>query len=507
SGTGQTLGTVAVAVVVYSRTHSNAWVAAAATSRLLPYVLFSAAGGVVADRLGWVRTLKLSSLGRAVLTAGLAVGAAAGAPAAVMVGLAFAAAAVGTPCYPAVAATTPALVPTEDLVPANGLLTTVESTAFMLGPAIGGAVLSVADPTATFVVNVVVLLAAFVVFRPLGDVAPSPRPPEGESLWQAGRAGVRAAASTPDAAAPLLFVMAANLVYGVALVALIPAAAQLLHAGREGYGYLNGALGAGALAGVLVANRLARTHRPHAAIGAAAVLTSVPFVVLAGTGSLWPAAALMVVSGAAGVVTEVLAVTVLQRVVAPELLARIFGIFDALAVGSILAGSVVTPLLLSTLGITGTLAAVGIGVPAAAVLGSRPLLAAARRGEAWRARTDPVVDLLEGLPVLHGAGRVALQALAGAATEERVAAGQEVVVQGDGPDDFFAIRHGRFTVWQDGQELRVLGPGDGFGEIGLLEGVPRTATVRALEPGVVLRVRGEDFVAAVIGWRAGLASP
>ena len=42
---------------------------------------------------------------------------------------------------PALAAATPALVPAEDLAPANGMLTTIETGAFMVGPALGGAML------------------------------------------------------------------------------------------------------------------------------------------------------------------------------------------------------------------------------------------------------------------------------------------------------------------------------------------------------------------------------
>jgi MFS family permease len=501
SATGQTLGTVAVALVVFNRTGSNAWVAAAAASRLLPYVLFSALGGVVADRLGWVRTLRLSSAVRAVLTAALAVAAAADAPAAAVIVLAFASAAAGTPCYPAVAATTPAVVPAADLVAANGLLTTVESTAFIVGPAIGGAVLALANPTAAFIANVVVLVAAFLALSRLDAVS---KTGGDESLGRAALAGVRAVASSPDAAAPLVLVMVANWVYGVALVVLLPVATDVLGAGKQGYGYLNSALGVGAVAGVVVANRLARARRPFLAIGAAAASTSIPFAVLAGVGSFPVAAALMAVSGMGGVVTEVLAVTLLQRAVPEQLLARVFGLFDALAVSAILVGSLTTPFLLDAAGIDGTLLLVGAVVPAAVLLGTRRLVGFSRLDRLDR--HDALVDLLAGLPILYGAGRAALEALAAAATVEDVAPGQAVVVEGGRPDDFFAIREGDFAVVQStgaGERgLRVQGPGDGFGEMGLLTGAPRSATVRAVGPGVVVRIRGADFIAAVNGVRA-----
>jgi CRP-like cAMP-binding protein len=42
-----------------------------------------------------------------------------------------------------------------------------------------------------------------------------------------------------------------------------------------------------------------------------------------------------------------------------------------------------------------------------------------------------------------------------------------------------------------------MGPGTYFGEIGVLEGIPRTATVTTLEPSHMLRIEGDAFLAAV----------
>ena len=69
-------------------------------------------------------------------------------------------------------------------------------------------------------------------------------------------------------------------------------------------------------------------------------------------------------------------------------------------------------------------------------------------------------------------------------------------------DDFFIISSGNADVWfrgPDGETRKVnsLGPGDYFGEIGLLEGIPRTATVRTTGAAVIYRLGGADFLAII----------
>lgn len=73
SGIGQTLGTVATSVALFEATHSTTWVSVGAAARLLPYMLFSALAGVVADRLDRRRLLLASHVARALLTAALLV--------------------------------------------------------------------------------------------------------------------------------------------------------------------------------------------------------------------------------------------------------------------------------------------------------------------------------------------------------------------------------------------------------------------------------------------------
>src|SRR5215208_3372638 len=75
-----------------------------------------------------------------------------------------------------------------------------------------------------------------------------------------------------------------------------------------------------------------------------------------------------------------------------------------------------------------------------------------------------------------------LRALATLAGETSVPEGQELVRAGDFSYQFFAIEEGDADVERDGQKVAALGPGDFFGEIGVLEKELRTATVRATTP-------------------------
>jgi CRP/FNR family cyclic AMP-dependent transcriptional regulator len=65
------------------------------------------------------------------------------------------------------------------------------------------------------------------------------------------------------------------------------------------------------------------------------------------------------------------------------------------------------------------------------------------------------------------------------ATTEEVPEGKTIVREGDYANAFMAIEEGTARVTRDGAEVGELGPGDIFGEIGVLEKERRTATVEA----------------------------
>jgi CRP-like cAMP-binding protein len=110
----------------------------------------------------------------------------------------------------------------------------------------------------------------------------------------------------------------------------------------------------------------------------------------------------------------------------------------------------------------------------------------------WRVEAAQLID---ALPLFEDmlsdlAGRVRLRA---------VARGQPVVRQGERPDAFYVIRRGTLQVVEEDPDagteraLRTLGRGDSFGELGLLQGAPRAATVRALDEAELFEVDKGTF--------------
>jgi CRP-like cAMP-binding protein len=95
---------------------------------------------------------------------------------------------------------------------------------------------------------------------------------------------------------------------------------------------------------------------------------------------------------------------------------------------------------------------------------------------------------------------VTLDALARALDRVNVTTGDVVVREGDESDRFYIIESGLVRVTAaDGHLLREEGPGDYFGEIGLLRDVPRTATITAAADTVLLALDRDEFLDAVTG--------
>jgi CRP-like cAMP-binding protein len=89
---------------------------------------------------------------------------------------------------------------------------------------------------------------------------------------------------------------------------------------------------------------------------------------------------------------------------------------------------------------------------------------------------------LAAISLFAGLDEAALDAVAARASEVTVDAGQPLAVEGEFGHALYAIESGSAEVTSDGQVLRVLGPGDVFGEVAVLASGRRTASVIAATP-------------------------
>ena len=100
---------------------------------------------------------------------------------------------------------------------------------------------------------------------------------------------------------------------------------------------------------------------------------------------------------------------------------------------------------------------------------------------------------LKSIPLFEEVGDEELAQIAPFATEVSVEEGRELVREGDFSYEFMAIEEGQAEVTRGGDHVADIGPGDFFGEMGLLERTLRNATVTAKTPMRLVTLTGWDL--------------
>ena len=495
SQVGNWLYNAALLGYVYSQTRSAGWVGAATICRLLPFVLLGPFGGAVADRYRRRTVLLAGDALRVLVMGALAATVASAGPVVLVLALTALTSAAGCAEKPAAMALLPRLAGETRLGPANALLHTVQDLGVVIGPAIGAILLGVAPAWIAFLANgATFAVSALLIWTIRPDTAPVGGRASGGAQLAGGLRTVRTTSFAPWL---IVIVAMVEFTYGAQTVQLVVYATHSLGLGSGGYGILLTAAGAGGLVSALANGRLSTSRRVTLIVVVTSLLACATQLAYAGVQVLTIALAVTVIGNAGLVSCEVVGETALARIVPREALGRVFGIFNAASVAAMVAGAVLASVLVASTSLRASLLILGAAAMLSTLLcgfGLRGLDALnARRAEALASR----VKVLQGLPVMMGVPRIVLEQVASAAQFCPLPPGIDVVVQAAPAHAFYAVVDGRVVVHRDGKAVVHLGPGDSFGERGLLDRAPRNATVTTEMDTTLLRVEGDALLDAV----------
>ena len=527
---------VAILLYAYDRT-GPASLGIVAVIQLLPAALLAPAAASLGDRFPRERVLSLGYLVQAAAMLATAAAIQLDLPVAVVLGFATIAAVSLVVTRPTQSALLPSLARTPgDLTAANGALGMVEGLGTLGGPLIAAAILTGSTPAAVFAVSGLALLVAWVGtarLRPVAglatlsddagpggvpEAAAPGDPAPGDALAPGGAAaadratdaaraddpaaergilaGLRVVLDDRDARVVIAILTAQYVMIGAADVLFVLLALDLLDLGEPGAGLLGAAFGGGIVVGGALTFAFAGRGR-LAIVAVAGSLTWGLAIAAVGLSASAILAPMLVIIGGAGLtVVNIAGRTMLQRSIRDAVLGRVFGLQEGLAMVGLAAGSLLVPFVVAI----GGLAA---GTVAVALL--MPLIV----GGAWRGLADldrrsivPVaqIELLRRTALFRPLPAPQLEAVARRAVWLTLAAGTPVIREGERGDRFYVLASGALRVDREGRHLRDLTePGDGFGEIALLRGVPRTATVTTIAATTLLAVDRAPFLAAVTG--------
>ncbi len=491
---------VSILLYAYERT-GPASVGVVALLQLIPAAIVAPAAASLGDRLPRARVLSIGYVVQALAMLATAVAMLAELPVAIVYLFAAVTASSLVVTRPTQSALLPSLARTPDeLTAANGAAGVVEGAGILIGPLAAAAILTQSTPATVFLAGATALAVAAVStvrLRPVGGLALMvERDLSDEPVGAGFLAGLRVVAGDRDARIVVLILTAQFLMIGSADVLFVLLALDLLGIGEAGAAVLAAALGAGTMAGGVMTFGLVGRGRLSVVAVVGSLAWGLAIAAVGLTASALFAPLLVIIGGAGLTVVNIAGRTMLQRSIRDDVLSRVFGLQEGLAMVGLATGSILVPILVLGAGLVGATVGVAILMPLI-VLG------------AWRGLADldrrsvvPIAQLglLRRTSLFRPLPAPQLEAVARRAVWLAVPSGATVIREGDDGDRFYVLASGSLRVDREGRHLRDLTtPGDGFGEIALLRGVPRTATVTTTSETTLLAVDRAPFLAAVTG--------
>ena len=345
-----------------------------------------------------------------------------------------------------------------------------------MGPLLAAVLLQVAERHRVVAGGLRRLVVAAASLLPLEyDAPPRPSAESETNLVASAVEGIRVVSRNADLALIMGLAVAQAMTRGALTVLTVVVSIDLLGTGEPGVGVLTAAIGAGAVLGSLAASLLVGTRRLGAWFAVGVAMWGMPVTLIGVFPHEIAALGLLACVGVGNALVDLAGFTLLARLAADEVLARVFGVLESLVALSIGVGAITASLVVDGAGVRAALVTVGLLCPVLAAASWQRLRGMDRSIDV----RDRDIDTLHGVAMLNVLPLPAIEQLARGLESVDVPTGQIVFQQGDVGDHYFVIESGEAEVIGDGQVVATLGPGTGFGEIALLRRTPRTATVRA----------------------------
>jgi predicted MFS family arabinose efflux permease len=329
---GAVLTTVAVQQQIFDITGSSAWVGIASLVALVPLVVFGLLGGAIADTYDRRKLLMITSVGIALTSIGLWLGALSGSESVwvvlVLLALQQGFFAVNQPTRSAIV---PRIVPLDMVPAANALSMTVFSLGVIVGPLLVGILIPLVGLPWLYFLDALTLVAILYAVVKL-----PPIPPLGV---RRGRAKVLDGLAYLRLRPLLLMTFVVDIIAMVCGMprALFPQMAQETFGGPPGgglaLGMLNAGLAIGSLIGGLTGGWIHRIYRQGVAIVVAILLWGLSMALFGTTSVLWLAVLYLAIGGWADLVSAVYRSTILQVTATDEMRGRIQGVFTVVVAG------------------------------------------------------------------------------------------------------------------------------------------------------------------------------
>ena len=485
--------TVAISVFAFSR-NGPAGVGLVTLIRLLPAAATAPFTAGLGDRFPRRLLLVVEELTIGLILATSAIVTMVRGTDVVVYALAVALAIVSAPFRAYQGALLPTLAQTPDELTASNLVgSTIEAAATLIGPALAGILLGLSSPTAVFWVTAAVSLAAAIALLGIPRAAPVRWRGRPRKFLDEMVAGFTTLARERDVRLLVSLFIAQPFVRGALNVLIVVLAIDGLRLGDPGVGWLFAALGVGGLVGSGVAVRLVGQRRMASWFGLGLMLWGLPLLILASQPPLLVVVALLATVGVGNLIEDVAGFSILQRIAPDRTMARILGVFEALIRVTNGLGAVVTGFLVAAVGPRLSFLVAGALLPVLVVIAWRHL----RRLDSVGVIPTERLALLKQSPLFAPLSLIALERVARRLHAEEVAAGIDVIREGERGEQFYLIEMGVLEVVHGPTSVRRLTTGDHFGEIALLRGTTRSATVRTVTASRLLRLESGDFLAAV----------